>query len=285
MRARAWASLQQRLGVPAIVTMAAISVAMVASAGTNAHRTLSPRAGVDAISGQVVATHQGRGHAGSQPGPVSGARRIEAAAVGEEEGVLVPDSRGTGCGALAMNSDAGYENAFAWLYGGVQAPYYGAFAECYQGGQEVCSVVLDLTQTGDHVGQSLDAYVWADAGAYPGNVLAAQVGYVPSSIAFWPSVSRHAVDFSLSVSGEIWAGYWGNWPGSYAAFYVAADLDGFGGCPATNVAPGLGIATGWQSPTVIWGPMNALGIGLEWGDIPVPVLGASWGRVKALYGK
>ncbi|MBK8232491.1 MAG: hypothetical protein IPK72_18410 [Candidatus Eisenbacteria bacterium] len=222
---------------------------------------------------------------GCQPGAVSGTRGGEPRSVGPGEGVLIPESRGTGCGTLSMNADGQYENGIGWSYGGVRPPYFGAFAECYQGGDEVCSLVLDLTQTGSHFDDSIDAYLWDSDGTCPGNVIAVQFGYVPSSIAYWPSVSRHTVNFNQFVPGEFWAGYWGNWPGQYVPFYVAVDLDGFGGCPVTNIAPGLGYATGWQNASVVWGPMKALGIGVEMNQMPVPIQAASWGRVKALYGK
>jgi len=197
--------------------------------------------------------------------------------------LIINSEDGTGCGTLNLNADGSYENGFCWQYGGLVAPYYGAFAECYSANGNVCSVVLDLTQIGLHAGQTADVYVWEDGGGAPGNVLGVVTGYLPSGIAFWPSLSRHVADVSVAVAGNFWAGYWGNWPNGACAWYVGADLDGFGGCPYTNIAPGIGYPTGWQNASIVWGPTQALGIGVELGDGPVPTENTTWGAIKNLY--
>lgn len=191
-----------------------------------------------------------------------------------------------GCGVLSMNADGTYENGYCWQYGGVVAPNYGAFAECYAGNGKVCSVDLDLTQVGGFFGQTLDAYVWGDAGGAPGNVLCLKAGVNPGAPAFWPSLSRHAIalDDGCCVNGAFWAGYWGNWPGASCAFFIGADLDGFGGCPYTNIAPGIGFPTGWNNVSVAWGPTQAIGIGVELTDCgPVATDATTWGAIKNLF--
>ena len=65
------------------------------------------------------------------------------------------------CGTLIFSADGTYENAYAWQYGGVVAPLYGAFAERFDSaGLIVCGIVMDLTQTGNDAGQTCDLYPW-----------------------------------------------------------------------------------------------------------------------------
>jgi len=200
---------------------------------------------------------------------------------------LILPTDGTGCGTLSMNSDGGYENGYAWQYGGIVAPTYGAFAECYgtTGYQSVCSAVFDLTQVGNQSGQQMDIYVWDDGGGVPGNVICGPTRVTPGTIAFWPSLSRHVFDLSnCCYDGALWVGYWANWPGALSGWYIGADLDGFGGCPLTNIAPGIGFPTGWTNTSQIWGPTQALGIGCELAACgPVATEEKTWGAIKNLY--
>ncbi len=209
------------------------------------------------------------------------------ASVGFGSGVVESGTDGTGCGSLNMNADGSYENGYAWQYGAVVPPYYGAFAECYatSGTESICSLVFDLTQVGLAGGQCMDIYVWADGGGVPGNVICNRTNLNPGTIAFWPALSRHVIDLSgCCPDGPFWVGYWGNWPGGISAWYVGADLDGFGGCPLTNIAPGIGFPTGWTNTSQVWGPTQALGIGCELAPCgAVATRKVSWGRVKALY--
>lgn len=192
-----------------------------------------------------------------------------------------------GCGTLVFNADGTYENGFCWRYNGVVPPYYGAFAECYSSAEEVsvCSVVLDLTQLGTYAGQTSDIYVWDDAGGVPGNVLCVRLDFDPGTPAFWPSVSRHtAILDGCCTSGDFWVGCWGNWPGEGCAYFFAADLDGPGGCPYTNIAPSSTWPTGWQNVSVVWGPTAAMGIGAEIHPCgATPTHATTWGRIKGLY--
>jgi hypothetical protein len=187
---------------------------------------------------------------------------------------------------LSMNHDGTSENGYAWRYGGIVAPDYGAFAECYPGGS-VCGAVFDLSTTGTQAGQSMDIYYYCDNGGIPGAVQAV-MRVTPGPIAFWPSVSRHTFTLPEKVDmccdGTLWVAYWGNWPGEIQGWFVAADLDGFGGCPYTNIAPGIGYPTGWNNVSVVWGPTQALGIGvLSKACGGVPVLDSTWGEIKNLY--
>jgi len=204
-------------------------------------------------------------------------------------GVLVPSADENPCpgSELLCNDDGGFENGYAWQYGGIVAPDYGAFAEGYEITESsVCGVQLKLTQVGNFVGQSCDVYVWDSDGTNPNNVLAVATGVVVSAPAQWPSISNHDVDTPdiAEMTGGVFVGYWGNWPGAGSGYYVAADQDGFGGLPRTNIAPGIGYPTGWNDPSVVWGTTQALGLcAYVSGEPPIPVENATWGEIKNLY--
>ena len=164
---------------------------------------------------------------------------------------------------LSLHAEGGtYESALSWEFVGVQTPDYGAFAERYEGFQDVCGVVLDLTTTTGGTG-IMDVYVWSDAGGRPGTVRAVVSGYDPGTVATWPAVSRHVVPLSVDCAGEpIWVGFWGDWAGAPAPFAIAADVDGPPGDPQTNIAPGIGFPQGWDDVSTVWGPTASLGIGV-----------------------
>ncbi|MEZ4647654.1 MAG: hypothetical protein R3E97_02515 [Candidatus Eisenbacteria bacterium] len=214
------------------------------------------------------------------------ANAANVASTGEGVGIL-NDTFDVTCGTLLFNADGTYENGYAWQYGGIVAPQYGAFAEKYDSvGLMVCSIVMDLTQVGNDVGQTCDLYAWEDAGGLPGLVLGVATGYNPSTIAFWPSLSRHtgAITAECSSSSATWVGYWANWPNAVAGWYVGADQDGFGGYPYTNIAPGIGYPTGWNNVSIVWGPTQAIGLGAEFVTCPdVPIENKTWGQIKSLY--
>jgi hypothetical protein len=195
-------------------------------------------------------------------------------------GVLENPTDG-GCGTLYLNADAGYENGYTWQYAGVVPPQYGAMAECYDLAGTVCAQIFDFTQIGYYAGQTMDAYIW-DGGAVPGAVMNVAPGINPGAPAFWPSISRHSVAVSVGVGGPFFTGYWPNWPGAIHGWFVGADLNGFGGCPLTNIAPGIGYPTGWNNVSVVWGPTQAIGLGVELGE-GVPVESTTWGQIKNLY--
>lgn len=194
------------------------------------------------------------------------------------------------CGTWNLNSDGTFETAYAWQYGAVIPPDWGSFAECYagSGATEVCSVILFLTQIGGYSGQSADVYVWEDDDGCPGNVVCAKPNRVPGIPAFWPDVSTHVIGIEgCCVDGDFWVGYWGRWPGESAAWYVAVDLNGFGGCPFTLVPPGVGLPIGWHHVASIWPEAQAIGIGVE--TNPCGGVGDSvtrrttWGSIKSLF--
>ncbi|MEZ4647655.1 MAG: hypothetical protein R3E97_02520 [Candidatus Eisenbacteria bacterium] len=199
---------------------------------------------------------------------------------------VLNDTYDGSCGDLLFNADGTYENGYAWAYGGTYAPYYGAFAEKYDTNRKVCSVVMDLTQTGNQAGRTCDLYVWEDASGVPGPVLGVAFGHDPGTVAFWPSISRHvgSVTANCSSTDATWVGYWGSWVDQIAAWFVTADLDGFGGSPFTCIAPGIGYPTGWNNVSIVWGPTQALGLGAEFVDCDVvPVENKTWGAIKSLY--
>ena len=207
--------------------------------------------------------------------------------LGGANGVIQNPNERRHCGSLELNADGSYEGCYAWQYGGVVAPTYGAFAECYttSGPQTICTAIFDFSQLGSQAGQCFDVYVWDDASERPGNVLCTFPSFQPGPLAFWPSFTRLVVNLEgCCHDGPFWIGYWGNWPGGFAPWYVGADLDGSGGCPLTNIAPGLGFPTGWTNVSQVWGPTQALGIGCELSPCgPVATQRVSWGHVKALY--
>jgi hypothetical protein len=88
----------------------------------------------------------------------------------------------------------------------------------------------------------------------------------------------------VTVSGDFTVGYWGDFPGSYALFFCAADENGPGGHPWTCIAPGIGYPSGWQNPSVIepWAQVKALGCGVYF-EQGTPVESETWGALKALF--
>ncbi|MBD3335600.1 MAG: hypothetical protein GF355_08790 [Candidatus Eisenbacteria bacterium] len=184
--------------------------------------------------------------------------------------------------------DGSFENAYAWRYEGAQPPDYGAWGECYDG-PYVCEVVFGFTQVdSDTMDATMDVYVWEDAGGLPGNVLCSLSEIDPGPVAFWPSVSFHPVEINCCADGAHFAGFWGDWPGGPASWYVASDEDGPGlGCPVTKHAPGMGYPTGWSPVLIPWGPAcQDLGIRewyLESCPQPTPVAATTWGAIKSLY--
>jgi hypothetical protein len=207
--------------------------------------------------------------------------------LGVNNNTVLNDNLDGSCGTLFLNADGTYENGYAWQYGGCVAPDYGSFAEGYATDNvKACSVVMDISQTGNAVGQTADLYAWEDAAGTPGAVLGVATGFNPGAVAFWPSLSRHAgdIDAACSSTGATWVGYWGNWPGALSAWFIGADLDGFGGLPYTNIAPGIGYPTGWNNVSIVWGPTQALGLGGEFIECGVvPTEERTWGQIKNLY--
>jgi hypothetical protein len=210
--------------------------------------------------------------------------------VGRGHGILVPGTDTNPCsGELAVNFDGSAEDAYCWIYGGVAPPYYGTFAECYEGGNGPCGLRLYLTSVG-HARVPCDLFVWEDSGGQPGSLIGFASQVDPGPVAVWPSVSTHDFVLDAATSRLFWLGYRADYSQQPCGYFVAADTDGFGGCPMTNIAPGIGFPTGWQNVSVVWGPTQALGIGAWLGGIgtntgaPDPgarTMLSSWGRIKA----
>lgn len=171
----------------------------------------------------------------------------------------------TGCegSSVLTNTDGSYENGDAWGFAGIAAPYYGAFAERVDlGAALLCGAVFDLTRAANMSGGTMDVYIWDDLDGTPGSVLSITPGVSPGTVAIWPGVSRHTVDTpDVALTGPVWLGFWGAWPGGAPHWFVAADLNGPGGNPHTNIAPGIGFPTGWQDVAVAFGPTASIGIG------------------------
>lgn len=192
------------------------------------------------------------------------------------------------CGELRLHSDGTWENGYAWSDSYSPPPDYGAFAECYSGVGEICTLVYWVTDIGFHYGGVFDAFVWQDDGTgQPGNVLCTRVAIDPGTIPEWPAVRQ--LDVALEnccVSGNWWVGFRGTW--GLPAFWVLADTNGPNqGCPMTKIRPGVTWPEGWQDVSVIYPEeTKSLGIGAYLRPCaPVAAERASWGRVKALYAR
>ena len=185
-------------------------------------------------------------------------------------------SDGTGCGTTYINTDGSYESAYAWQVGAVQAPYYGAFAECFEfeGPALVCSVTLDLTATEAGASAPIDIYVWDDSDGAPGMVIFYRPGLNLETVETWPNLSRHDLPVEgYCFEGKVWMGFYGGTTSSGPAYYIGADKDGGGGCPMTNVSPALGVLADWRPAEEIFGPTQSLGIGCEFASCGDPVGG------------
>ncbi len=211
-----------------------------------------------------------------------------AASVSLEGGALILSSGGNPCppSEILVNHDYGFHCGYTWQYEGVQPPYYGAFAEGFTGDGIVCGTQLVLTTLPEaYTGQTLDAYVWDGVGEIPGAVLSVTPGLDPGPVAWYPNHSVH--DFAIvetHVHGPFFAGMWPDWPGEPAGYYLAEDQDGpIAGTPMTNIAPGIGLPTGWHNVAIIWGPTYAMGIGAWFLEGGSPVESVTWSRIKSLW--
>jgi hypothetical protein len=212
-----------------------------------------------------------------------------AGSVGQGTGIILPSADSNPChedAQLCLNFDGSAENGYCWNYGGITPPYYGAFAECCDLGHScVCGIELLLTGVGYPCGP-FDAYVWADASGRPGAVLSMTPGLNPCPVAIWPQVSTHDLPIlETEVQGMTWIGYWYDTSHSACGYFIAADTNGFGGCPVTNITPGIGYPTGWQDVSLVWGPTPSIGIGcwVRPECVFSPTKTTTWGAIKGLY--
>ncbi len=187
---------------------------------------------------------------------------------------------------LYYNHDGTFENGYCWQMGGViPGTTYGAFGEGFDlGAGNVECAAIWTTQTGNWFGQPLDVYIW-DGGVsgMPGDVLNVVSGAQLTNVPFWPTIGQSDIEVGYNVSGEFTVGYWADFSTDVCGWYIGSDEDGFGGFPWTNVAPGIGFPTGWQSPAVVWGVCQSLGFGVYFGEGGTPVEAATWGQIKDLF--
>ncbi len=188
---------------------------------------------------------------------------------------------------LYYNHDGSFENGYCWQMGGVvPGTTYGAFGEGFDLGQGLveCAAIW-VTQTGSWFGQPVDIYLWSGGvTGVPGDVMWVNTGQQFQQIGFWPSITQNDFEIGYCLDGEFTVGYWADFSTDVCGWYIASDEDGFGGYPWTNVAPGIGFPTGWQSPAVVWGVCQSLGFGVyfEEGGM-TPVESATWGEIKSLF--
>ena len=100
---------------------------------------------------------------------------------------------------------------------------------------------------------------------------------------FLSTLAQNDFEVDLDVSGEFTVGYRADFSLTLCGWFIGMDQDGFGGYPWTNIAPGSGYPTGWQTPALVWGTVQSLGFGVYFGTGCSPVEEATWGEVKALF--
>jgi hypothetical protein len=203
----------------------------------------------------------------------------------EQTTIIGPDRECSG-GTLFHNHDGSFESAYTWQYEGCQSPYFGALGEAYDlGAGTISCAALWLTDLADYIffPDNADCYLW-DGGVStdPGGVLALVPNVHMPSLPYWPTVRQYDVDMNIAVSGPVTVGCWGPWPYETWWWYCAADLDGPPGHPWTCIAPGIGYPSGWQDPSIVWGPTSAMGCGVYF-EQGTPVESETWGAVKALF--
>jgi hypothetical protein len=225
------------------------------------------------------------------------AHATDAVSLGYSDNTTVINSGTDDCswGTLYVNHDGSFENGYDWRYGGVVVPYYGALGEGYNLGYGciACGAFWLTTLPGWYFGQSADLYVWAGgAGSgVPGAVLEMVPHIVFANVPNWPTLAQNDVNMLIDVSGEFTIGFWGDWPGLANGYFIGADQNGFGGHPWTNIAPGIGYPTGWNDPSIVWGPTQSLGIGAWFvaGQSCGPCCGhdpaeaPTWGSIKTMF--
>ena len=199
----------------------------------------------------------------------------------------LPNSPSRNCsgGELVVHHDYTFEYAYCWSGEGCMQPYYGALAEAFAlgPGHLFCGAFW-MTSSGYFPERPSDVYVW-EGGVLgpPGSVLA----LLPESwfiVNFWPEVYQTDLEINIEVSSDFTIGYWAYFDfGDYCDYFCAADLDGPGGHPWTNIAPGLQWPSGWQDPSIVWGPIRSLGIGAYFEPAPTPVESRTWGAIKAMF--
>lgn len=212
------------------------------------------------------------------------ARRLDA----PPPGTVLIEGTG-GCGTWSRPWDIDYEAAIAWADVGVTSPLGGAIAQrfVFPDTVEICSVTLDFTQIGGHDKQSCDIYIWSGSSGTPSSVLYVR-SLTPGPMATWPQIYEHVFRVNVCVIGEIWVGYWPNWPGANEGWYIAANVGEPSGASLTYVVAGVTDQSGWQPLSIAWHQIASVGIGVEYNPVScaiTPLEEGSWGRIKALYAR
>jgi len=203
-----------------------------------------------------------------------------------DETTIVGPERECSGGTLVHNHDGSFEYGYNWTYGGCQPPYYGAFGEGYDLGigKIRCAAYWLAGFPGFGIAEPADCYVWnGGVTEEPGEVLAVITDVHFSGIANWPMVSQHDVDINVDVLGAFTIGYWANMQGGWDFYVCGADLDGPPGHPWTCIAPGIGFPSGWQDPSIVWGPTSAMGCGVYFESNPTPAESPTWGAIKEMF--
>ena len=203
----------------------------------------------------------------------------------DETVILGSDPDACAGGVLTYNHDGSFESGYAWQYGGTVPPYYGCLAESYDlGPGSVACGAFWLSRLDWDPPRPSDCYVW-ESGicAAPSAVLGVVTDVDFHNVPHWPSLGQNDVDMNIPVTDSFTIGYWGDWPGAGCDYFCGADLNGPGGHPWTCIAPGIGYATGWQDPSIIWGPTRSMGCGVYF-EQTTPVGTQTWGTIKALFG-
>ncbi len=193
------------------------------------------------------------------------------------------------------NVDGTFEQGYAWRGLGLADPFYGAFAEGFQGPAQVMGVRVYVTQGGYFAGESMDLFIWGDGIGEPGAVLQLIPGLVPESIPLWPDVAGLEYAVEAAVGNNFYVGTQADF-GLSSTFWNAVDLDGPGGSPWTCIAPGLGFPVGWNDPSIVWtefGQTKSMGYGVyierssSVDELPGDEVfdpQTTWGSIKALFG-
>jgi hypothetical protein len=203
----------------------------------------------------------------------------------DETTIFGPGTDACPSGVLIHNHDGSFEYGYGWAYGGVAPPYYGAFGEGYDlGAGTIRCTAYWVCGIGFMLDYYADCYVWeGGVASVPGAVMAVVTGVRFMGVGYWPTFTQHDIDMNVGVSGPFTSGFWGDWPGQGPpGYFCGADLDGPPGHPWTCIAPGIGYPSGWQDPSIVWGPTSSMGCGVYF-EQGTPAESPTWGSMKALF--
>ena len=188
-------------------------------------------------------------------------------------------------GPLFVHHNDTFENGSCWAFSACWPPYYGAWGEAFDLGPGVvdCGAYY-FTRTGLLVDYRMDVYIWEGGVATsPGDVLCLVPSVPVDDVSQWPEWSQHDVEIGCELGGEFTIGYWVDFSCQSCQWLTLFDGDGSSGHPWTNIAPGVGYPTGWQSVTVLWPDCRSLGIGAYFSEHCSPIEAPTWGQVKMLF--